>query len=338
MSLIEQIHLLKKNHNLSKHEQLVQGVVASIENESLKVGDKLPSINTMVDEIGYARKTIVKAYEELKHRGLIESKRLKEFYIISEETNTTLKVALLLFAFESFQKDFYNTFRNELGNRFQINVFFHHNNSTIFETILSNIHGKYGMYVVAPIQNSSVLPLLRRLPPQKLLLVDRYLNLGPEYSFICQEFEKSTYTMLIKLLKSIKKYERFILFFDEKDDYSPKGIAKAFQKFLVDYKIKGAILNEYVPKQIERDTLYFIKNDSTLWSFLKDCAEKDFILGRDVGLLSFDDNIAKQIVFGGITTLSTDFKAMAKMAADHVKDGPTQQTIIPVRLIKRNSL
>ncbi len=338
MPLFEQIKILKKNHNLSKHERLVEGVVTSIENGSLAVGDKLPSINAMVSEIGYARKTIVKAYEELKCKGLIESRRLKGFYVISEETNITLKVALLLFAFESFQEEFYKTFRKELGNRFQINVFFHHNNLTIFETILSNIKGKYGMYVVAPIQNTSVLPLLREIPPQKLLLVDRYVDLGSDYSFISQEFEKSIYERLIELLEPIKKYNRFILFFDEKDDYSPKGISKAFQKFLTDYQIEGTILNEYIPQDVEKGTLYFIKDDSTLWPFLKNCVEKEWSIGQDVGILSFDDSIAKQIVFGGITTLSTDFVEMAKMAANHVKHGLNSQTIIPVKLMKRNSV
>jgi DNA-binding transcriptional regulator YhcF (GntR family) len=188
MSLIDNIKNLSTINTLSKHEQLVQGIVTTIDANLLVVGDQLPSINQMVDELGFARKTIVKAYEELKDRGLVESKKLKGYFIISSETKVTLKVALLLFAFHRFQEDFYNAFRKELGKRFQIDVFFHHNNKAVFENIFNNVQGKYGMYVVAPIPEKSIQSLLECIDPQKLLVIDRYLPLPKQYSYISQEF------------------------------------------------------------------------------------------------------------------------------------------------------
>ena len=137
MLVISKILNLTHNNNLTKHEQLVQGVIESIEDGQLTIGDQLPSINTMVEEIGYARKTIFKAYEELKNRGLIESRQLKGYFVISQATNITKRMALLLFAFQSYQEEFYKTFRKEMGRRFQIDVFFHHNNLTVFKTIIS---------------------------------------------------------------------------------------------------------------------------------------------------------------------------------------------------------
>ncbi len=337
MSLIHKIIELKQDHGLSKHDRLVQGVIGAIDGGVLQIGDKLPSINMMVREIGYARKTIVKAYEELKDRGLVESKKLQGYYIISQETNVTLRVALLLFAFQSFQEDFYNTFRKELGNRYQIDVFFHHNNKSIFETIISNIQGKYGMCVVAPIQDSSITPLLQSISSQKLLLVDRFLFLGPEYCFVSQEFEKATYEKLVDLLPEIQKYKRIVLI-DDKASYSPTGIQSAFQRFLSDYGIEGMAEWEHHSGTIEKGVLYFIKSDSTLWRFLKECVEKEYVLGKDLGILSFDDNVMKQIAFGGITTLSTDFNKMAKIAANHIKEGEMVQTILPLNLFRRSSL
>ncbi|CAN0595438.1 unnamed protein product, partial [Ectocarpus sp. 12 AP-2014] len=194
MPVISKILNLTHNNNLTKHEQLVQGVIESIEDGQLTIGDQLPSINTMVEEIGYARKTIFKAYEELKNRGLIESRQLKGYFVISQATNI-----------QSYQEEFYKTFRKEMGRRFQIDVFFHHNNLTVFKTIISNINGKYGMYVIAPIQNEKVATLLKNIEPKKLLLVDRYLNLGQGYSYISQEFEEVIYTSLVRLLPEIKK-------------------------------------------------------------------------------------------------------------------------------------
>tara|TARA_R110002167_G_scaffold108803_25_gene277779 strand:+ start:869 stop:1885 length:1017 start_codon:yes stop_codon:yes gene_type:complete len=338
MALINNIAVLRKNHILSKHEQLVQGVIEGIEKGDFEIGDKLPSINTMVREVGYARKTIVKAYEELKDRGLVESKKLKGYYIISQETKTTLKVALVLYAFQSFHEEFYNTFRNALGNRYQIDVFFHHNNLQIFETIISNIKGKYGKYVIAPIQNATIVPLLQDISPEKLLIIDRYLFLGKEYSYISQEFEKGIYTKLVELVDAIKQYDRFILFVKEDTDYTPIGILRAFSKFLKTYDIEGSIQRSYTPNSVEKGTLYFIINDNILWQVLRDCVRQHIVIGKDIGIFSHDDSISKEIAFGGITTSSTDFKEMAKKAADQVKYGHTIKTIMPFKLNRRNSL
>ncbi len=337
MSLINRILKLKENHNLLKHEQLVQGVMEAIDEGILQRGDQLPSINNMVSELGYARKTIVKAYEELKDRGLVESKKLKGYFIISEETKVTLRIALLLYAFQRFQEEFYNTLRKELGKRFQIDVFFHHNNPDIFETIFSNIQGKYGKYVIAPIPNEASLNLLKTISAEKLLIIDRYLPIGDEYSYISQEFEKSTYIRLVELLPEIRKYKKFILLFDHSSD-APVEILHAFNRFVTDYKIQGEVEKKYNHGSIKRGRLYFFVNDTYIWNALKDCRNNEYVVGKDVGILSHDDHVVKEIVFGGITTISTNFKHMAKMAAEHIKQGEKTQIIMPMDLMKRNSL
>lgn len=338
MPVVDRILKLKKNDSLSKHEHLVQGVIEAIDDKTLSVGDQLPSINNMVEEIGYARKTIFKAYEELKDRGLIESRKLKGYFLISQETNVTKRLALLLFAFQSFQEEFYDTFREEMGNRYQIDVFFHHNNSTILETILNNIKGKYGMYVIAPIQDQNIIPLLQDIDPEKLLIIDRYLYLGPDYSYIAQEFEEAIYDALIDLLSEIKKYNKFILMINEEVDHSPTTIQKAFERFTTDHNIKGETKMSYSLGSVERGNLYFILNDTILWYVLRDCVQKKYTIGKDIGILSQDDNVAKEIVYGGITTISTDFKEMAKLAANHIKFDEKTQLIVPTNLRIRNSL
>jgi len=337
MSLIDKIVALKENHNLLKHEQLVHGVIEAIDDGILERGDQLPSINKMVSELGYARKTIVKAYEELKDRGLVESKKLKGYFIISKETKVTLRIALLLFAFQRFQEEFYNTFRKELGKRFQIDVFFHHNNVTIFETIFSNIKSKYGKYVIAPIPNAKIRPLLKTIPSDKLLVVDRYLPMPNEYSYISQEFEKSTYIRLVELLAEIRKYKRFVLFFNNTSD-SPVKMLEAFNKFITDYNLNGKVEKKYKRGTIKKGDLYFFLSDTFLWEVLRDCRNNEYVVGKDIGILSHDDHIVKEMVFGGITTISTDFNLMAKLAAKQIKSGEKTQITMPMDLIKRNSL
>jgi len=291
----------------------------------------------MVNELGFARKTIVKAYEDLKSRGLVESKNFKGYYISSTNTKTKLKVALLLFAFHSFQEDFYNTFRKALGKKYHIDIFFHHNNLDVFKNIMSTISGKYGMYVIAPIPVPEMQTILKNIPSDKLLVVDRFIDMPHEFSYISQEFEHSTYSRLEELLPAINKYKKVILFYREDADY-PVGIKNAFNKFIKTYNINGTIEKKYKQGNVKANTLYFFISDTHLWQVLRDCKYADYVIGKDVGILAHNDNAVKEIIFGGITTISADFKKMAQESAAFVKYQTRIHRIIPSETKRRNSL
>lgn len=337
MSLIEIIVSLGSNHNLTKHEQLVQGVIEAIEQGSLQRGDQLPSINQMVAELGFARKTIVKAYEVLKDRGLVESKKLKGYFIVSEETNVTLRIAMVLYEFQRFQEEFYDTFRKELGKRIQIDIFFHHNNLTLFESIFANIEGKYGKYVIAPIQEKVVRNFLIRIPPSKLLIVDRAFHLPDSYSFITQDFGSKTYEKLESFHSGLKKYGKCRIYADT-SKMVPELLLETFRKFFENNHMAYQISGEYESGSLAKDTLYVCLGDSYLWEILKDCQNFGFSPGKDLGILSHDDHVVKEIISGGITTISTDFHQMGKMAAEHIKQGGQIQHVLPVNLIERGSI
>ncbi|WP_405400930.1 GntR family transcriptional regulator [Maribacter sp. Asnod2-G09] len=337
MTLYDKINSLREINTLSKHEQLVNGIIQAIDEKILERGDKLPSINQMVSQLGFARQTIVKAYEELKDRGLVESKKLKGYFVVSNETKVILKVALIMFSFQRFQQDFYDSFRKGLGKKYQIDVFFHHNNLEIFNSIFQNIQGKYGMYAIAPIQDPSLRQVLESIPPSNLLIIDRFIELDKSYSYISQEFEESTYAKLVELLSEITKYKKFVLFFKEDADY-PIGILKAFNRFCEDYDIEASVISKYKSKSIKKGSLYFFVSDTYIWDVLKDIRNSEYKVGKEIGILSHNDHVVKEIIFGGITTISTDFKEMGKKAASHIKNHGDTHIIMPSDLIIRHSL
>ncbi|MEL7005015.1 MAG: substrate-binding domain-containing protein, partial [Bacteroidota bacterium] len=273
----------------------------------------------------------------LKERGIVESKKNKGYFIVSSDTNKQLKIALLMYSFHRFQEEFYNTLREQLGEAVQIDVFFHHNNFEVFQTIFSNIYGKYGMYVVAPIENERTKEILKTIDKEKLIIVDRHLPIGDGYSYITQEFEKTTFDKLEELLGGIKNYNEIVLFFREDMDY-PVGILNAFKKFSSEKGVKSSVQKTYQIQSVRKNTLYLFINDSELWNLLKDCKNNDLIIGKDVGILSFNEHIFKELVFGGITTISTDFKQMAREAAHCIQEKTTRQIVIPTNLRRRNSL
>ncbi|WP_420401843.1 substrate-binding domain-containing protein [Flagellimonas sp.] len=337
MTIIDKIKAFKQKSNLTKHEHLVLGTIEAIDDGILRRDDKMPSINLMIKESGYSRKTIYDAYEELKNRGLIESKMGKGYFVSSDQTTIIRNVALLLFTFQRFQQEFYNAFRKELGDKFRIDVYFHHNNMDVFQSILANIKSRYGYYVIAPIQDKTLVPILEQFDHKRMLIVDRYLPLDQKYSFISQEFEDSIYSKLIDLIPFIKKYKAFIMYF-KPNSILPAEILHAFKRFSDKYEVNGIVEEAYPLGSVQKENLYFCVDDNTLWDLLRDASQKEYEIGKDVGVLSLDDHIVKEMIHGGITTISSDFKEMGRKAAKQIKSGTVTREFMSLSLLQRNSL
>ena len=335
--IYDQIHELEGIPRLTKHEQFVQGIINSVDNKVVVIGDPLPSVNKLMNELGFARETIMKGYKELIKRGIVESRNRMGFFIASADTGQSLRVALLLYAFDTFQETFYKTFKKNLDPEVHIDVFFHHNNIDILDAIVGNIRGKYSMYVVAPIPNPRTRDILKNIPLNKFLMIDRFEPMEDDFSYITQEFEQATYKVFCELKSIIEHYDEFVFYYRPSTD-TPIEILRSFKRFIKESGIKGTIQTEYVPGSIMKGKAYFTINNTELWAMLKDVIEKNLDLGTDVGILSHNDDMVKEIICGGITTYSTDFKLMAQEAAAFVMSGKPVNKIIPTVLIRRKSM
>ena len=78
--------------------------------------------------------------------------------------------------------------------------------------------------------------------------------------------------------------------------------------------------------------------DSELVEIIKSGLKKGFKLGKDFGIISYNDTPMKEIVEGGVTVISTDFKKMGEQAAEFVKNKQKLQKVLPTYLILRKSL
>ncbi len=321
----------------TKKEGIINGVIRCISDSEMKIGDVLPSVNELAKGLGYSRETIVQSYQELKDRGIIESKHGVGYFIVNHNTDLKESIALVLYEFQSFQQEFYNQFRKTLGEDYNIDVYFHHNNLLVYESILNSVKGKYGSYVIAPIQSDGADNLLEDFPSEKLLIIDRYQFVNEHVAKITQEFRQSLLVVFNDLLEEIRKYKKVILFFQDDLAYPPE-ILKAIKEFCQTHKLKLDIQKEYISEMLRKGHLYFTIGDADLWQLLKEAKTKQYQMGVDFGVLSHNDSQVKEIIEGGITTFSTDFKRMGKEAASFVIHKKFINTIIPSELIKRNSL
>ena len=336
VELYERIREFSDVQRLSKHEQIVQGVLASIEDQVVERGQMLPSINKLSNELGCARKTVDKAYGVLKDRGLVESKNRRGYFVSTESVQQSIRVALVLYEFRPFHETFYNVFRQSVGEHVQVDTFFHHNNLTVFEDIVVKIAGSYGLYVVAPVVDERSPAILSSLIQNRLLLIDRMVEMPGSIPRVVQEFEQSTYSILSSLRDRIGKYERVVLF-HRAAAAGPMGIRRAVERFCAESKINCAVMDHYEPETVRERTLYLPIADSDLWSLLEDCIDRGWAPGREIGILSHNESKIKKIIQGGIATWSTDFGQMANRAARWVLERQPEQATIPTVFIDRNS-
>lgn len=336
-NVFKEIYEIEGVGGLSKHEQLVNGILNAIQNKALSQGDLLPSVNNLINEFGFARETIAKAYKDLVQRGIVESKNRVGFFVSNTNVKQHLRVALVLFAFDAFQETFYKIFRSNLGKGVHIDVFFHHNNIEVLDSTIQHIRGKYGMYVVAPIPHKRTAAILETLPLDQFLMIDRFEKIPGDFSYVVQEFEKSSYKAFAELSDTIKKYDGMIYYHRPAAD-TPIEILKAYKAFVKDFKINSEIRTEYQPGTLEKNKVHFTINNTELWTMLKDCKLKSWKPGKDVGILSHNDETVKELIFDGITTYSTDFKVMAEKAAEFVLKRKKLQEVLPTVLIRRKSL
>ena len=61
--------------------------------------------------------------------------------------------------------------------------------------------------------------------------------------------------------------------------------------------------------------MFILVNDRDLVDVLKQAEKQEFTPGKEFGIISYNDTPLKEILAGGITTLSTDFKLMGKTMA-----------------------
>lgn len=328
-----------------KYKQIVDGIIGAIERKELVRGDLLPSVSQLCKTFSLSRETVVKAYAELKKQGIVEAVPRKGYYVASEYIKHETRVFVLFDAFTPYKQDLYNAFKDALGEEAIIDIYFHHFNIELFESLLLDSMGKYGFYIIMTFPHKKMPKILQALDPDKLMSVDRCCLLildrckkftGP-YSYICQDHESALYDSLQTGVLHIKKYTKFVLVFRPPSNH-PAEIMDGFSRFCEENGIDYTIIYDLVNAAITEKTAYFVIDDIDLVSIVEQCKAKNYILGQDVGVLSYNETHMKRVVSDGITVVSIDFADMGRRAAEYIRDPKKRQEIVSTKLIIRSSL
>jgi len=319
--------------NLLKFQQLIDSVNEAVSKNLLLVGDILPSVNQLCKESSLSRDTVFKAYAELKNRGVIESVPNRGYFVAKAIT----KVFLFLDTFKAYKEVLYGSFLDALPETIAVDLHFHHYNIDDFEKIIKESLGKYTKYIIMNFDHKRVPEITRQIPDNKLLIIDWNINVQDGISVIYQDFGQALYDSLESGLELIRKYDQFIYLYPS-FTYHPKDSITYFEKFCADYKINHKILYDFKKFDLQKGELYLMVSDRTLAKFLDQSHQKNLLLGKDVGVISYNETPMKKYVKEGITVISTDFDQMGRKIAEFVNTGEKTNLIIPTNLMVRKSL
>lgn len=327
---------IKKKTGIPKYKQIIASIEDAILSGSLKKGDQIPSINFIRDNQKVSRDTVLMAFNELKSRGIIHSIVGKGYYILNDNIEVTQKILVLFDELNSFKEDLYNAFINNLDESIRVDIFFHHFNFEMFGRLIYENIGAYNYYVIMPANLKNTNTIIEQLPKEKVYILDQVHDDLSQYSAIYQNFETDIFNNLSKALPLLKKYQKLILLFD--NDRQPKAMLKGFNTFCETNNIENKVINSLKDNTLNKGDVYVIPDDKNLLRIIKMIKEDQLILSKDIGIISYNDTLLKEIVEGGITTISTNFNEMGKRLAQMILNKEQLRIENVNTLITRHSL
>lgn len=341
--------VINNNSRIPKYKQIVDFIIGNISSGNLPVDYKLPSINHLSEEFYLSRDTVEKAYNILKEKKIVTSIRGKGYYVTRTELISKVNVLFMINKLSSYKLKIYNSYINTVNSYAHTDLHVYHCDEQLFLNLLDKSLGAYDYYVIMPhfknenLKHSSysenVIAAIEQIPSSQLVIIDNNkLKVEGDYIEIYQDFENDIYNALKEGLEKIKKYNNIILAYPEKTIYPyPRRILHGFKKFCIEHSFQFEIIEEIVDDMIlEKGDLFISIEESDLVSIIKQIRESKLELGKDIGIISYNDTPLKELL--GITVVSTDFGAMGKTAGEMIMTNTKAKVKNPFRFIDRLSI
>ncbi len=333
---------LEKNSKRPKYLLLSDSIINQIDQGKLIMDQKLPSVNKLAEEFSFSRETVFKALNHLSERGIVKAIDKIGYFVNDTSPQTEFRVFFMLDKYTSFKEDLYNSLRKFLGDRAKVSMYFHHQNIEILQSlILQNLKNYTHFVITTFLEEDSILyEVLDKIPPEKLIIIDKYESkLSKGYGMVYQDFENNLFDALSQNVVLVKKYTRLILISHEN---SPHGnsVRIGFNRFCKEHQLQGEVHHNLKRKDLTEGNLYITIDayDRDMVEIIKMVRSKKWELGKQIGLISYNDTPAKEVLDGGITVISTDFKKMGEETARMILSGERVHKPNETKVILRRSL
>jgi DNA-binding transcriptional regulator YhcF (GntR family) len=325
-----------------KYLQLANAVIRAIAEGHLKKDEMLPSINELSAEFEISKDTVEKSYRYLKNTKIVSSVPGKGYYISNTDLKGSIKIFLLFNKLSEHKKIIYDAFSQTLGEAAVIDFYIYNNDVGLFKKYLSNSSkGEYSYYVIIPHfldGGDNAYEIINTIPKNKLLLLDkRIAGIEEGFSAVYENFEQDIYTALEQALEPLSKYQTLKIIFPDYT-YHPREILKGFYRFCHQFAFASKVVNDIETEPIQEGEVYINLMERDLVILIERILSLKLQVGKQVGVISYNEIPLKKIILNGITTISTDFQWMGENAARILLGNTVKQVEVPFKLTLRGSL
>ncbi|SOE20181.1 substrate-binding protein-like domain-containing protein [Spirosomataceae bacterium TFI 002] len=339
--MIENIIAINEFSATPKYQQLVNSILESIQKGRLKKGDTLPSINEVSFGFEISRITVEKGYNELRKRNFISSHPGKGYFIINDNVKQDLKILLLFNKLSAHKKQIYDALVQKLGDRAAIDFYIYNNDASQFCQLLEQHKAGHTHFVIIPnfidISEHAV-KSINKLPKEHLIIVDKMVEgLTGKFAAVYQPFRDDIFNALGEAWETLKKHSRMVLIFPE-NSYYPQDIMEGFINFCNTYEFNYKIINDIRKSKLRPGEVYINVMEDDLVELLEMVPESGLEVGKDIGIISYNETPLKKYILNGITTISTDFRAMGEKAAELIMSNKKEHIKNPFAIRIRSSI
>ncbi len=333
---------IEEDSKTPKYRQIVNTIVSDIENGIFKIGERIPSINETSEEFYLSRDTVERAYKILKKKGLIIPVKGKGYFVANTGGPKELRILMLLNKLSEHKKTIYNAFENKFNpEEVTIDLIIHNCNPYTLEAAIIENLGNYDHYVVMPHVDEvtdSLKETINKIPEDKLILINQEIDgIEGRYASVYEDYENDIESALSEGYASIRKYKRLKLVFPLSNHYRP-AIKNGFTNFCESHHMNYEITDTFQHDLMSEGDLYIVIEEHDLCEIIKTANAGQLQIGKDIGLICYNDTPVKEILIGGISVISTDFRKMGETAADFILEKKTERVKNPFSLIKRSSI
>ncbi len=323
--------------HVPKYRQIIDSISQSVKDGILLKGDKIPSLKQLCKQYNLSQDTVLMAYNELKSRGIITSSIGKGYFIANTEVESRHKVFLLFDKLTAYKETLYVNLKDTLKGKGTVQIFFHHNNPKVFLSLINSALGEYSEFVIMPVDDQDCLLILDQLPKNKVFILDQGRSLTrSKFPYVCQDFERDIYRIFREHETRIKNFNRMVLV-TKNTRLHLKEIIRGFKDFCKQLPIGYLVINQLENFEIQEGDIFVVVDDRDLVPLVKQAQEKKLALGSEVGIISYNEIPIKEIIAGGLTTISTDFARMGQSMAAMILSGKKERIDNPFILTQRNS-
>ncbi len=335
-------YLILDDHSATpKYQQLANAVIDAILHAKIKKDEVLPSLSELSFELEISRDTAERGYKVLKELGILGSVPGKGYYIKGKEVQSQLKVFLLFNKLSPHKKLIYDSIASSLMKYASIDLYIYDNDYSFFKKLLSSKKDGYSHYVIIPhfIEGGeNAHEIINAIDKNKLILLDKLTpGVTGKFGAVYENFEKDIFRALQQALPQLIKYHTLKIIFPQYS-YFPQEILKGFLNFCDSYAFNHRIIHNIFDEPINSGEVFINLMEDDLVNLIEKIISSSLVVGKDVGVISYNETPVKKIILEGITTISTDFKIMGEKAANMILTNSKDHVEVPFYLTLRPSL